>query len=159
MTDPHSFPPSSDHSDDKAHDDAEAAKKARAERMENINNKLHALMWCVLAGMTVYYTDFFRVLLEDPRIDRFYFNIAVVAFGINTCITLYLAVWLPYVAKIHLEWAVYCPRMIPTATVVGLICTLCLILGLWPVWGFLTPAILAVVFIGSLMSAHFLPAL
>lgn len=55
----------------------------------------------------------------------FYFNIAVVAFGINTCITLYLAIWLPYVAKIHLEWAVYCPRMIPTATIVGLIC------GLW----------------------------
>ena len=48
----------------------------------------------------------------------------MVAFGINTCITLYLAVWLPYVAKIHLEWAVYCPRMIPTATVIGLICAL-----------------------------------
>lgn len=63
-----------------------------------------------------------RLCPRPPR--SFYFNIAVVAFGINTCITLYLAVWLPYVAKIHLEWAVYCPRMIPTATVMGLILSL-----------------------------------
>jgi hypothetical protein len=34
-----------------------------------------------------------------------------------------------------------------------------LLIGLWPVWGFLTPGILVVVFVGSLMSAHFLPSI
>ena len=59
------------YSDEKLQDDAEAAKMARAERMERINNKLHALMWVILACTTVYYTDFFRVLLENPRVDRY----------------------------------------------------------------------------------------
>jgi len=56
--------------DDAAYDAAEERKKQRAERMENINNKLHALLWVVAAGMVLYYTDFFRVLLEDPQVDR-----------------------------------------------------------------------------------------
>jgi len=142
-----------------AYADREEKKKIHSRKMERINNKIHAFLWCVGAALTIYYTDFFRVLLENKNVDRFYFNIAVVAFGINTCITLYLAIWLPYVQKIDLEWEVYCPRMIPTATIVGLICAFCSVMGLWPVWGFLTPLILTVVFVGALMSAHFLPSI
>lgn len=56
--------------DDAAYDEAEERKKSRAERMENINNKIHALLWVVAAGTVLYYTDFFRVLLEDPKVDR-----------------------------------------------------------------------------------------
>ncbi|KDO18368.1 hypothetical protein SPRG_06819 [Saprolegnia parasitica CBS 223.65] len=49
--------------------------------------------------------------------------------------------------------------MIPTATIVGLVGALGLILGLWPVWGLFTPGILFVLFLGTLMTAHFLPAM
>jgi hypothetical protein len=36
----------------------------------------------------------------------------------------YLTVWLPYVQRITLSWNVYCPRAIPTATAIGLVCAL-----------------------------------
>jgi hypothetical protein len=51
-------------------DDREEKKKQRALRMERINNKIHAFLWCVGAAMTIYYTDFFRVLLENENVDR-----------------------------------------------------------------------------------------
>uniref|UniRef100_A0A4W5KUR3 Uncharacterized protein n=1 Tax=Hucho hucho TaxID=62062 RepID=A0A4W5KUR3_9TELE len=38
-------------------------------------------------------------------------------------------------------------------------CDCSLILGLWPVWGLFTPGILFVLFLGTLMTAHFLPAM
>ena len=54
----------------KAYDDHEERKKKRAERMERINNKIHAVMWVVAAGFTIYHTDFFRVLAESKEINR-----------------------------------------------------------------------------------------
>ncbi|KAF0700995.1 Aste57867_8441 [Aphanomyces stellatus] len=128
-------------------------------RAEWISTKLHALLWVLGAGSLVYTLDVFRVAFRDARVHRVYFNIGLVCFGINCCITLYLAVWLPYIKKIDLEWSVYCPRMVPTATAVGLLCALTFTIGLWPVWGLFTPGILFVLFLGSLMTAHFLPAI
>jgi hypothetical protein len=97
--------------------------------------------------VVVYYTNFFHVLFSDPKVDRYdvwqvvkhhltmihvlkrccpsgrlYFNIATICFGINCCIAFYLTVWLPYVKRIEIDWNIYCPRMIPTATGVGVLC-------------------------------------
>jgi hypothetical protein len=33
----------------------------------------------------------------------------------------YLVIWLPYIAKIRLDWAVYAPRAIPIATACGVL--------------------------------------
>ncbi|KAG9404569.1 hypothetical protein AC1031_004772 [Aphanomyces cochlioides] len=128
-------------------------------RAEWVSTKIHAFLWIVGAASLAYFLDVFRVAFRDARVHRIYFNIGLVCFGINCCITMYLAVWLPYVKKIDLEWSVYCPRMIPTATVVGLLCALMFTIGLWPVWGFFTPGILFVLFLGALMTAHFLPSI
>ncbi|RHY28152.1 hypothetical protein DYB32_006944 [Aphanomyces invadans] len=93
-------------------------------RAEVISTKIHAFLWIVGAGFLLYYLDVMHVAFRDSRVHRVYFNIGLVCFGINTCITLYLAIWLPYVKKIDLEWNVYCPRMVPTATIVGVVCAL-----------------------------------
>ncbi|RHZ28288.1 hypothetical protein DYB31_011591 [Aphanomyces astaci] len=141
---------------------AELKKRAQGKppsRAEVVSTKIHALMWIVGAGFLLYYLDVLRVAFRDARVHRVYFNIGLVCFGINACITLYLSIWLPYVKKIDLEWSVYCPRMVPTATVVGIVCALMFTVGLWPVWGFFTPGILFVLFLGTLMTAHFLPAI
>ena len=55
------------------------------------------------------------------------------------------------------EWNVYCPRMIPTATIAGIASTICLNIGLWPVYGLFTPLILGTVSLGSLMALSFIP--
>lgn len=101
-------------------------------------------------------------LLADEALAAYYrgyFNVALTCTGINLCITFYLAVYLPYIKRMHLEWNVYCPRMIPTATVTGVVASFCFICAFWPVWGLFTPGILALFFIGALMTAHFLPAI
>ena len=57
-------------------------------------------------GLARYTTDFFRVIIDSQRVDRFYVDIALVAFGGNCCICFYLAIWLPYVKRIDMEWSV-----------------------------------------------------
>ncbi|CAM9603735.1 unnamed protein product [Heterosigma akashiwo] len=139
--------------------DREEAKKKRSDLIDTINAKIHALFWCAGAGAVMYYTDFIRVMLESDEVNRLYFNLGVVCFGSNCCFMFYLTVYLPYIKKITLSWNIYCPRVIPTMTITGLACGLFLIMGMWPVWGFLTPLILGVVFMGMFFSLHFIPPL
>jgi hypothetical protein len=55
----------------RAEDDAhEERKKKRTEKMDRINNKIHAVLWVTAMGFTIYHTDFFRVLAESPDINR-----------------------------------------------------------------------------------------
>jgi hypothetical protein len=63
-----------------------------------------------------------ELFIESPC--RIWFNIAAATFGANCVIMAYLTVWLPYVQRITLSWNVYCPRAIPTATAIGLVCAL-----------------------------------
>eukprot|EP00903_Cladosiphon_okamuranus_P019603 g18028.t2 len=137
--------------------EAEQSKRRRSQLADRISNKLHALFWALVGATVVYRTDFIRVLMEDERVDRVWFNIGVVCFSVNVVILAYLTVWLPHVRGIKVSWNVYSPRAIPAATVVGLICAVALNVSLWNVWGFLTPLILFAVFIGCLFSLHFVP--
>ncbi|KAF1326720.1 hypothetical protein FI667_g8223, partial [Globisporangium splendens] len=153
--------------DDDAGDDDETdemlkkrkKQKARSQHAAAWSTKLHALIWIVAAGSVAYAIDFFHVIFSDPRINKWYFHVGLICMGVNICITAYLAIYLPYIKRIHLEWNVYCPRMIPTAMVVGAVATFAFIFAFWPVWGLFTPGLLALFFIGSLMTAHFLPSI
>ena len=55
---------------------------------------------------------------------RFWFNLGMVALGVEVIIMIYLTIYLPYIARIHLEWSVYCPRVIPAGAVFGVIMTI-----------------------------------
>ncbi|KAF4046234.1 hypothetical protein GN244_ATG01338 [Phytophthora infestans] len=151
----------SDESDgDNSDSDTEDHLQSRVGRSQQAalwSTRLHAFLWIAAAGLLIYGTDFFRVIFTDPRVKRGFFQVALVCTGVNTCITVYLAVYLPYIKRIKLEWSVYCPRMIPTATIVGVVATFCYICAFWPIWGLLTPGLLGLVFTGALMTAHFLP--
>ncbi len=52
---------------------------------------------------------------------RWLFSLGLICIGICLALAFYLVVYLPYVARIELDWEVYCPRVIPTATVAGLL--------------------------------------
>ena len=97
------------------------------------------------------------VCLTSDRVNRFWFNLSLVCWGVDGAAMMYLGCYLPY-KGITLEWNVYCPRVIPTASAAMVLGSLFLTLGLWPVWGFLTPFILGISGIGFLMSLHFVPA-
>lgn len=50
--------------------DGEEIKKKRAERIERITSKIHAVFWVGLAIALFSYTKFFQVALTDPRVNR-----------------------------------------------------------------------------------------
>jgi hypothetical protein len=79
--------------------------------------------------------------------------------GINTIPLLYLTIYLPRIKGIteSSAWDVYCPRVVPTMTILGILTGLSVIRSVWPVWGFLSPLILAVEFFGCLFALHFVP--
>ncbi|POM67321.1 Transmembrane protein [Phytophthora palmivora] len=145
--------------DDSDHEHHTQQRVSRSQRAALWSTRLHAFLWVAAAGLVAYGTDFLRVIFTDPRVKRGFFQVALISTGINICITAYLAIYLPYIKRIQLEWSVYCPRMIPTATIVGVVAAFCYICAFWPVWGLLTPGLLGLFFIGTLMTAHFLPSI
>lgn len=45
-------------------------KKKRADNIERITAKLHALIWIVLSAILMYYTDIIQIGLTDERVNR-----------------------------------------------------------------------------------------
>lgn len=132
-------------------------KKKRSETAEHIATKIQALAWVTVGGLVVYQTELPWKLVYEPKVHRAWITFAAACFGLNCVLCFYLTVWLPYVRRVFIEWSVYCPRVIPAMTVTGIACGFGLIRGLWPLWGLLTPVILAVTFMATLMSLHFIP--
>jgi hypothetical protein len=49
----------------------EERKKKRAERVEKITAKIHAVAWVAAAVAVAYYTDIFRIAFTDDRVNRY----------------------------------------------------------------------------------------
>mgnify|MGYP005993468945 CR=1 FL=1 len=137
--------------------DTDQTKKIKNKTMDQITAKVHALFWVALAIALVVYLDVRNVVLNDNRVNRLALNLAVFSFAANVTICLYLTFWLPFVKKITLPWEIYCPRMIPTATALGLTCMMTSIVAMWSVWGFLSPLIIFFLTVGLIMCSHFIP--
>lgn len=151
----------------------DSRKKVTTESLEHISTKVHALFWVVAAICTIYYSDFIKVSVRDSRVNRFRsvrlclieywyphrvcLNIAVALSVANIGIALYLTLWLPLVQKVTVSWDIYCPRMIPTATFFGISCIVFSVIAFWPVYGFLSPLVIAILVLGALFSTHFIP--
>ena len=144
-------------SSDQLEVDAEQAKKNRNKKLDQISSKVHALIWVAIAIALVIRLDVWNVVLNDPRVNRVALNLSVFSFAANVTICLYLTFWLPFVKKNNLPWEVFCPRMIPTATALGLTCMGSSIIAMWSVWGFLSPVIIFFLLLGLMMSSHFIP--
>lgn len=46
-------------------------KKTRADRIERITAKLHALIWIAASVAILFYTDIIQVAIEDPKVNRY----------------------------------------------------------------------------------------
>ena len=75
------------------------ARQQRAKNVEMISTKIHALFWCALATFTLVSTDFLRKVFESERVNRLYFNLALVCIGVNTVLGFYLCIYIPYIAR------------------------------------------------------------
>jgi len=130
-------------------------------RNERLQDKLIALAWLVLAILVSRWTGFFSIIWSSDKPNRTLLRFAAMGLGIITAQCLYLTLYLPKVKGLvdSSAWSVYCPRVIPTMAVTGVISYLVFLRACWPVWGFLGPLIFGTQFMGLIMSLHFVPAM
>uniref|UniRef100_A0A7S1FXL3 Transmembrane protein n=1 Tax=Corethron hystrix TaxID=216773 RepID=A0A7S1FXL3_9STRA len=129
-------------------------------RAELIGNKIHAILWVAAGGYLGHRVDVVGLIVDPASsVSRNHLYLAAVCFGINSVLMFYLAIYLTHIRRIKAPWEVYCPKVIPTMTVVGLFCAFFLMRAFWPCWGFLTPIIIFVLAMGALMVSHFVPFL
>ncbi len=87
-----------------------------------IRNKLHALVWVLVGGGVLYWTNIVEVALFDARVSRFWFNLATICSAASFIILLYLTVWVSRIKCVTIPWNIYCPRAIPIMTILGVVC-------------------------------------
>lgn len=129
--------------------EAEDVKKRQSDRIERITAKLHALFWVASSATLAYQLDMLGLITGDHRVGRISLNIGILSLVASITIILYLTIWLPLVMKIDIPWDVYCPRMIPTATLLGVLSIVFFMIAFWPLWGLLTPLVRSTIYIQS----------
>ncbi|WAR22195.1 TM128-like protein [Mya arenaria] len=141
-------------SDTKKKFDIQHRKYRKSESAYSIQN----VCWLIASMAVFYYTDFYRAVLYDPRILRLWFNVGVVLVGVNICIALFLIVYLSFIKKVHSdEWESRYPAAIPVASAAFVVGGIFMTVGLWPVWGIFTPAILIVFLMGFVVLIAMMP--
>lgn len=112
-----------------------------------------------MAVLVARWTDFFRVLVYSDQVNRIILYLAVACLAINTILLLYLTVYLPKVVKLtdSSAWEVYCPRVVPSMALFGVLSAMFLIRATYPVWGFFAPLILGIEAMGALFATQFIP--
>ena len=123
-------------------------------RRERLTDKLHAFAWVIASFLIVKYTDFFQTILYDDNIFRPCLILAIIGMTVNLVLMLYLTV---YLRNLQYPWEVYCPKVIPTMTAIGVSTYVLLVRATFPVWGFLSPFILGIVGLGCIFGMQFIP--
>jgi len=128
---------------------------------ERLMDKAIAAAWVMTAAFVAYWTDTRHVLFSpETQAVRLLLQMVAVGVGVQTVLTLYLTVYLPYGKGLtdSSAWSVYCPRVIPVLTAVSVMTVLLLVRAVWPVWGFLAPLILSIQGLGVLFFLQFVPS-
>ncbi|KAK8939564.1 hypothetical protein KSP40_PGU012845 [Platanthera guangdongensis] len=128
-------------------------------RAQSWPDVLENVIWLVSAAFIFYFGDsrqgFLRVLWSDSRINRKAFHLGLVALivdiGLTSC-TLLLAKG----SKIHCDKNEALRTIAPLLTLLGLASFCLLSYGLWPIWGFLTIALLLTLFMASMVVLPYL---
>lgn len=133
---------------------------ARQPLSERFFDKVIAAVWVLIAVLVARSTKFWStVLSSSSKANHALLQVFYLILGINTVLLLYLTIYLPRVKKLDSSaWDVYCPRVIPTMSFLGVVQFLVLIRAVWPVYGFLGPLIVGAEAMGILFSLHFVPS-
>ena len=92
--------------------------------LDRIATKIHAAFWVALAVIVTYYGGVVDVALTPAKSNIYFLVVGAGASGVVFAIFMYLVVYLPYIARINVEWSVYAPPAIPTATGAGVVASL-----------------------------------
>ena len=94
---------------------------------------------------------------QNPLVNTFFLNLAMVCLGVNLSILGYLSLYGPFIKGVDLDMERDTPQLIPVMTICGLGIFLCTLLAMWPLYHIFTPIYLLIMFFGSSLSMTFLP--
>jgi hypothetical protein len=114
-------------------------------------------LWIFIAVLVAYYTQIFKVAVVDDRVGRIPLQLALACLACNLVIMLYLCLWLPLIQRINIPWEIYCPRLIPISSGLGVGSFLLFVIAFWSIYGLLAPFIVLLLCMGLIFSTHFIP--
>ncbi|XP_005089811.1 transmembrane protein 128 [Aplysia californica] len=107
------------------------------------------ILLLIAAVAVFYFADFLKVMMYDQRVYITWYWIGTTSFTLHIGVCLFLAIYCNFFRKIGPdEWETRYPKAIPIAAASFIIGILCLSVGLWPVYGILSPVILGILFLG-----------
>lgn len=128
-------------------------------------SKAESLFWVFLASAVLVYGngrhDLITVVLHHPSVWSKGYYFGVTGLGVNILVFLYLAIWGPLLSSFQepaSNITYNSPVAIHIGTAAGLSATMGFLTALWPVWSWLTPLILFVLFMGFIMGVQLLPS-
>ncbi|KAL0053788.1 hypothetical protein WJX82_010785 [Trebouxia sp. C0006] len=128
-------------------------------------SKAESLIWVLLASAVLVYGngrhDLITVVLHHPSVWRKGYYLGIAGLCVNMLVFLHLAIWGPLLSSpkepvsniTHKS-----PIAIHIGTAAGLSASIGFLTALWPVWSWLTPLILFVLFMGFIMGVQLLPS-
>nr|XP_022343076.1 transmembrane protein 128-like isoform X1 [Crassostrea virginica] len=146
----------SQHLDEKTQAEIEKTygKYRRKESAYSIQN----ILWLITSIAVFYYTDFYIACRYDQRVNRIWFNVGGILILVNVCIAAFLIVYITYIKKVSADdWEKHYPAAIPIATGSFIMGSVCVTVGLWPLWNIFTPVILFILFMGMIVTLAMLP--
>lgn len=108
---------------------------------------LENIAWIIAAVVVCYYTDFFKTILYDDRIDTSWMHATILCFAVLMFVTSYLILYVYMIKHIDPDdWDKMYPSAIPCASASAVLFGICLTVSVWPVWGVMSLPILFILF-------------
>jgi hypothetical protein len=102
------------------------------------------------AWFLIMYSDFFRNVLTNPLRSPFFVGLSGFCLVASLALLFYLSCFLPFYRGIEDPWDKF-PVLIYALTGLGIGTGLFFIMGMWSVWGIVTPIIVFVLFMAFWM--------
>jgi hypothetical protein len=112
--------------------------------------------WAIVAGVTIYYSNFFHHLFKNPNINELFFQLSMTGYTMIVCLMVFSTFIMPRIAGTS-DIEEYNPKLVPIGAAVGFISVISLIIAIWPVWGWWSLLIFIVLWKGFFGLSVFLP--
>lgn len=112
--------------------------------------------WVIIAGVTIYYSNFFHHLFKNPNINELFFQLSMTGYTMIVCLMVFSTFIMPRIAGTS-DIEEYNPKLVPIGAAVGFISVISLIIAIWPVWGWWSLLIFIVLWKGFFGLSVFLP--
>ena len=133
--------------------------KSRASSIgAEMSTYVHSIFWIACALFVVKYSDLIRVIRLDDRIHLPMLYISLVCWCCVLSIVFFLSFWLPCCRKERVtDYNITHPEHIKATLFLTIVSFITFIIGIWPVWGWMSILMASLILMGLIMIPNFIP--